>query len=769
MSAKIIPNTPQNTPNKNDINYYKQIFCHSKILKLSLFELENDELLKTCEIELQNMTSKFSLNYDQLVQLICQKNIELITEQNVEQIFDSLNFYAFNAIHALIYKYGIYLYENADYICPQFYNLCNDLREKIQDSTCINYFDNPNGRYSYKTCDTLEVACQRGHLCCINYLGGTVNINHVDICCAFGKFRCAAFLILKHGFEYNDIISKSYRTQLDDATNEFTNDDDINDYEYILNTKPRKIKKYSEYVKNAFIFNDSEYPILKKIFDYISKIDHMMISGGYTSLQFHEKNLNDFPNSDIDVYIFKNETSHQERLCIFEKFLNYLKNEFIIEDITSCCFNDPKSDSIDDSHELDPRKKYHYCPIYNIKIKDLPRIIQIIGIDSGSIQEIMDSYDSSYCQTAVYCGVTYVSRSAMICKKTNTNTYYKSYPYDTRVEKSEKYGFKNINYSKTVKKKNILFNNKYTVESAIRCFTISKSWVKIYNGDAIKTTNKIFENINMDSFSIYNIEHNIAKRLNSGNPPRVISLNMFHEMLPIEFTVAPIVTTNNNTIYSRFNNKGNIDNTDHFYINIEHDTKLIENLTHCCNCITAKFERHIYDKLKVLKKKKINTITKKKIIKHFSLNEISEHDCQETPKSAFIKVNCMYDNVECFNEKNDVTKKIVDIDVLRSIFNKHNTVEFNIEFGVLWISIEKNTVTWGITLTLKKIFIKKLQSPTDEQTEESPEDPTKILNKEEFEKIYKGLLEEPIKEPIKETKNIRAKQIECSSDDSSDE
>jgi hypothetical protein len=81
-------------------------------------------------------------------------------------------------------------------------------------------------------------------------------------------------------------------------------------------------------IKNAFKFNNYEEESLNKLFDYLKNESNLCVAGGYPTLQYFEKNLNQYWLSDIDIFILnknggENFEDNDENNKIYYNHLDY--------------------------------------------------------------------------------------------------------------------------------------------------------------------------------------------------------------------------------------------------------------------------------------------------------------------------------------------------------------------------------------------------------------------------------------------------------------
>lgn len=168
-----------------------------------------------------------------------------------------------------------------------------------------------------------------------------------------------------------------------------------------------KVLKDTKFLmKNIFeyIYDDA----IKILYEYISKNDRIVIAGGYPSLIFFEKDLNMFPDSDIDIYVTDDiDGSHTIKLI---EFLN--KNYNI-----SLSSPESRSDSV--------------YSVINVSIETYPRVLQIICINVRTIAELLASFDMEFLHCALHMNNTYITYSALCSKNTNTTQIKGHYNKET--------------------------------------------------------------------------------------------------------------------------------------------------------------------------------------------------------------------------------------------------------------------------------------------------------------------------------------------------
>jgi hypothetical protein len=199
--------------------------------------------------------------------------------------------------------------------------------------------------------------------------------------------------------------------------------------------------------KNDFTFN-MNYVDAIPLYNYIAYKDNMCIAGGHLALQYFNKKIEDYPDSDINVFILKtnnyndndNDNDNDYKITI-RKFLKFLNNTYIISYI-----------------EGDSTSK---CSIFNVICKNFERNIQIICTNYLNIAMLMNSFDSSYCKCCLYMTDTYVTPDAKITKDTGYTCFYSYNPFLKRIKKALRLGINVLNSSARIQKAIELMNEKY--------------------------------------------------------------------------------------------------------------------------------------------------------------------------------------------------------------------------------------------------------------------------------------------------------------------
>jgi hypothetical protein len=267
----------------------------------------------------------------------------------------------------------------------------------------------------------------------------------------------------------------------DDKQKELDELDD--DYWIALQHKDMFILRNNAHlIKNAFRFNDCESESLKKLFDYLKNSPHLCVAGGYPTLQYLEKNLSDFQESDIDIFLlglrdkeilenddcsgYNKEAKHYFNYFVKE-FVNFLDDQFTIDKITS--YTDMEA-----------------C-VFNIHCKKLSRTIQLISTKYDTVAELLNTFDLTHCKCALYLGDTYVTPDAEYAKRYNTTFCLHTYYKPKRLNKAYNLGltiYGMHNYTIIPVNEKNAFNFLRTKEGMLRDF-ISADWINKYSRDSI--------------------------------------------------------------------------------------------------------------------------------------------------------------------------------------------------------------------------------------------------------------------------------------------
>lgn len=170
----------------------------------------------------------------------------------------------------------------------------------------------------------------------------------------------------------------------------------------------------------TFIF-DKE---LEKLYDYINNNKYICVAGGYPTLMFLNKTLTLYPDSDIDIYIMEPTDEAVNTIAL----LHFINNNY------SAIF-----ESINHSN----------C-VFNIKLKEYHRPIQIICTKYKSINEILFNFDMSYNKCALYCGHTFVTFDALYSKQCGIT--WTNNPTMGRINKAYNKGIYVYNFNNSTEK-----------------------------------------------------------------------------------------------------------------------------------------------------------------------------------------------------------------------------------------------------------------------------------------------------------------------------
>ena len=167
--------------------------------------------------------------------------------------------------------------------------------------------------------------------------------------------------------------------------------------------------------KFKYLYNNK----LKAFYDFIKNNKHICIAGGYPSLMFLGKDLKDYPDSDIDIYVMENYTTNETL-----KLIQFLDNNYAIKMTT---------------HK-------NSTSVFNVKIDVCSRVLQVIITNMKNIQTILGSFDMGYIKCALYMGHTYVTYDAIYSK--NINMTHTKFPHKARINKAYDKKMTVYNYSK---------------------------------------------------------------------------------------------------------------------------------------------------------------------------------------------------------------------------------------------------------------------------------------------------------------------------------
>jgi hypothetical protein len=248
----------------------------------------------------------------------------------------------------------------------------------------------------------------------------------------------------------------------------------------IANKMPDNIKDYNDAIMNKntpFLISKkkllkNEFQILlensnmEDFYNYICCRGNMCIAGGYPTLLYHQKKLQLFPESDIDVYILCNDDLIDDSYTsTFTNFILFLDKIYNISSITC------------NKKSYETKK----CGVFDIVCQKLNRRINIICTLCTSVGQLLNDYDASYCKCCIYMNDTYITPDAKMAKDTNITCFYRNSPNLKRVTKAKKLGFTVLNY----------INEKYTInkqgekisisiDDAIINFKAIKKWSNQY-------------------------------------------------------------------------------------------------------------------------------------------------------------------------------------------------------------------------------------------------------------------------------------------------
>lgn len=182
----------------------------------------------------------------------------------------------------------------------------------------------------------------------------------------------------------------------------------------------------SIYTMKRKLFSVKEVPFsglpvhaeLERLFVYIYKTNNLTVAGGFTTQLFMNPSVLPKFSSDIDIYVLKSDTVQAIELLLF------LKTRFTIKDI------------LVKSREYDPPNF-----IYNIIVKEIPYILQIIITSFENPLQVIDDYDYSHNKIALYKEKMYAMPCAISTHKTKVSFNLHSFWYICRIQKCINNGF----------------------------------------------------------------------------------------------------------------------------------------------------------------------------------------------------------------------------------------------------------------------------------------------------------------------------------------
>lgn len=201
----------------------------------------------------------------------------------------------------------------------------------------------------------------------------------------------------------------------------------------------KSIERHKLLLSDSFLLKDTfEWQIedpLQPLYDYLQYDNNICIAGGYPTLQYFNKNLVDFPDSDIDIYIFHNTSSPVTPKITFTHLLRFLDYTYTIQNIY--------------------RHGYSWS-VFDIHLQSSNRILQIIGTTDHSLSEIIGQFDAAHNRCCYYLGHTYVTLDAAYAKTHQITYFTKNYSNTPRLDKASRLGlqiFHKPNYTQSNAKK----------------------------------------------------------------------------------------------------------------------------------------------------------------------------------------------------------------------------------------------------------------------------------------------------------------------------
>lgn len=196
----------------------------------------------------------------------------------------------------------------------------------------------------------------------------------------------------------------------------------------IVNNDANILHSVDNLLKNEFEINNIDDKFLS-LSMFVSFQDNVCIAGGFPTILYHEKNLDDFPDSDIDIFIMNTNSENNKQTL----------DEIIT--LLDCTW---KIKSIEINSERKIKKK---CGVFDILCFDFPRKIQIILTMDSNIAMLLSRFDASYCKCCIYKNDTYITPDAKITKETGYTCFYTGNPLLSRMKKAQKIGLNVLNYN----------------------------------------------------------------------------------------------------------------------------------------------------------------------------------------------------------------------------------------------------------------------------------------------------------------------------------
>ena len=255
-------------------------------------------------------------------------------------------------------------------------------------------------------------------------------------------------------------------------------------YPYINLQKDIRIKEKITFLNNSYLLkNKFEFICPKEdnldvLISYISSNPNLLISGGYTSSIYLEKEIDD--ESDFDIFIIDPSTRNIE---MHNTELEYIHEFKILVDF------------IHDNYEIE-EVIYDGVTVRTFILKHTKRKIQIICNFFKNVIDVLMNFDCSHVRCAYYMGDTYITYDCENSKKTKTTYFCKNIKY-SRYIKTLKTNLKINNYINL----NLLTPEKIN-EKRIYKIHLCKDLVNIINDKNVHKYNILIKQSNLtDSYT----------------------------------------------------------------------------------------------------------------------------------------------------------------------------------------------------------------------------------------------------------------------------
>lgn len=186
-------------------------------------------------------------------------------------------------------------------------------------------------------------------------------------------------------------------------------------------------------------FEIIEEPEIKDFLKNFIENDMFVIAGGYPSYMYLHNKI--YHKSDIDIF------------CPGCNILTLIKFFKTLYPTLLCNIIHPK--------------------LVECTFENFHRSISFIQVEQKTIYDVLNDFDSSYCQAAICGGKTYITEDLMIAKNTNENFYY-LFPRKNRVEKMKLKNFKFAGYQyKEIDEEFVYDNTNAVIFNNVNCIGLT--------------------------------------------------------------------------------------------------------------------------------------------------------------------------------------------------------------------------------------------------------------------------------------------------------